>query len=630
MANGDGDQSKRPPLSQHDSDSQVSDKGQHGGQHHRQKKSAHHVGGRLHARVASSKSLHKGHGSTSSAKLTRRQASPSPDRGAFAFPPTTPLSHASGHRRATSDLNLSREASATNLLLKKNSSHTSLKRNRSKVEIIGKKSKSSTNLKSHGSTSALSNHNKHGGRAVNQVHFNLGDDEDDDVDNQEDEWVDASTSASPYLSRRTSVVSGGQNSAASSAGNSRPPTAASDQPPQQQQQQQPPPSPRPQSTRSTTNGPDSPRGVATSQHSQYLTSRILERTPAQHAPPMMSTETASVQPVSSSRAHSPDSSDNNTTMPPSPLARIRPGSSGNKPELTSRFITSATGTSGGSGSGPGTGPGSFTGALARAANGRIEVTTAPGEVRRPKSMGSLVAGRGGETEEEGGPSPRRTNGNGRVAADNDDEGVAGEKKTAAYVMNRTQQKINLQRASSSLEPSVPPHNHPALSMGGMAMASPAASHQGGVYGRGETVLPRLLERTGMEYLVVRRYQNPIARSLARLVQGREGKIRVLKRGHSAAHSRQGSELRGGGGPGPVLRELRERDGDRVGGLIGGRGGERRPGSRRGNVNGNGDGGGEGNTGLSGSSLVDGSEAADVDALLRNLWDRNMDLSAGQE
>ncbi|KAH8903465.1 hypothetical protein BR93DRAFT_971557 [Coniochaeta sp. PMI_546] len=614
MANGDGDQSKRPPLSQHDSDSQVSDKGQHGGHHHRQKKAAHHVGGRLHARIPSSKSLHKGHGSTSSAKLTRRPASPSPDH-AFAFPPPAPLSHASGHRRATSDLNLSRDASATNLLLKKNSSHTSLKRNRSKVEIIGKKSKSSTNLKSHGSTSALHNH-KHG-KAPNQVHFNLGDDE-DDGDNQEDEWVDASTSASPLLSRRTSVVSGGQQSAASSAGNSRPPTA-SEQPPQPQEP--PSPSPRPQSTRSTT-GQDSPRPASTSQHNQYLTSRILERTPAQGAPPMMSTETASVQPISS-RADSPDSD-----LPPSPLGRTRPGSSGNKTELTSRFITNSS-----AGSGSGTGPDSFTGALARAANGRLEAT-AP-EVRRPKSMNNLAV----RSEAEETRSPRRENG--KVTDDGDDAAAAADKKTAAYVMNRTQQKINLQRASSSLEPSIPPH-HPALSMTGMA--SPAASQ--GVYGRGpETALPRLLERTGMEYLVVRRYQNPIARSLARLAQipGQERKLRIPKN-RTPAHSRQGSELRSG----PV-QNLRDREGGGGGGgggvghnrgdvaglgLIGGRG-ERRPGSRRGGYGVmNGDGAvvvdGEGTTGLSGSSLVDGGEDANMLAVLRNLWDKNMDLSASQD
>ncbi|KAJ9134170.1 hypothetical protein NKR19_g8775 [Coniochaeta hoffmannii] len=599
MANGDGDQSKRPPLNQHDSDSQVSDKGQHGGQHHRQKTAKHHVGGRLHARVASSKNLHKGHGSTASVVKARRQPSPSPDH-AFAFPPTAPLSHGGSHRRATSDLNLSREPSATNLLLKKNSSHTSLKRNRSKVEVLGKKSKSSTNLKGH-TTAGLHHHQKNG-KPVNQVHFNLGDDEDEE-DNPEDEWVDASTSASPLLSRRASVVSGGQQSLASSAGNSRPPTAASEQPQQT-------PSPGPQNTPSSTNGNDSPRASSTSQHNQYLTSRILERTPAQGAPPMMSTETASGRPTSS-RAHSPDSD-----AAPSP--RMRPGSSGNKPELTSRFINSNSAES----SGPGTGPDSFTGALARAANGRIQV---PGpEVRRPKSTGNLSA-RGVATEEV--HYPKR--GNGRATED-DDVAVGADRKTAAYVMNRTQQKIDLQRASSSLEPNIAPH-HPALSMGVGGMSSPAASQ---VYGRGETVLPRLLERTGMEYLCVRRYQNPIARSLARLAQipGENRKLRIPKQRGTPAHSRQGSELRDS-----RVQNLRDREGgghrgDVAGlGLIGGRGERSRPGSRRGYGAANGDGtDGEQGTGLSGSSLVDGGEDATTLAVLRNLWDKNMDLSASQD
>lgn len=579
MANGDGDQSKRPPLSQHDSDSQVSDHhSQHGAQYHRPKTNKHHVGARIHARVPSSKSLHKAHSSTSNAKLNRRQASPSPT--AFAFPPTAPSS-AGGHRRVVSDLNLSHEA------LKKNSSHTNLKRNRSKVEIIGKKSKSSTNLRSHGSTTALHNHKQV--KAANQVHFNLGDDDDEDeTEIQEDEWVDASTSASPHLSRRASVVSSGKQSVASSAGNSRPPTASSQTPE--------PPSPRPQSTHSS-NGQSSPlaRTPSTTQHNEYLTSRVLARTPAQKvAPPMMSTETATVRPPST-RGPTPSPP---TTDSAAPSPRLRPGSSGNKAELTSRFITDASGGS--------TLPDSFTGALARAANGRIEVTHTD-VVRRPKSMGNLASR--GEADA-GPPTARRTNGNGNGKVRDDDE---PEKKGAAYVMNRTQQKINLQRASSSLEPSLPAH-HPALALTGMS--SPAS------VARGETMMGKVLERTGMEYLVVRRYQNPIARSLARLAM-QERKLRVAKHRvqHAPGHSRTGSELRG---PVQGLRD-REGGGSRggdVAGLIGR--GERRPGSRRGD--------GEDGLGMrmSGSSLVDGGEETSMLGVLRNLWDKNVDLSASQE
>jgi hypothetical protein len=241
-------------------------------------------------------------------------------------------------------------------------------------------------------------------------------------------------------------------------------------------------------------------------------------------------------------------------------------------------------------------------------------------------MGNLAAR--GPVEENLYPKQRE---NGRTTEDEDAGTV--DKKTAGYVMNRTQQKIDLQRASSSLEPSIPPH-HPALSMGvvGIGMSSPATSQ---VYGRGETVLPRLLERTGMEYLCVRRYQNPIARSLARLAQvpGQEKKLRIPKqRGHTPAHSRQGSELRDG-----RVQTLRDREGagsrgDVAGlGLIGGRGERSRPGSRRGYGGANGDAtDGEHGTGLSGSSLVDGGEDATTLAVLRNLWDKNMDLSASQD
>jgi hypothetical protein len=235
-------------------------------------------------------------------------------------------------------------------------------------------------------------------------------------------------------------------------------------------------------------------------------------------------------------------------------------------------------------------------------------------------MGNL-AGRG---EQEGPRAARSENGR----EDDDDAVPVGGKKASAYVMNRTQQKINLQRASSSLEPNIAPH-HPAM----VALSMPTDGPMPGGYGRGETVLPKFLERTGMQYLVVRRYQNPIARSLARLAQvpGQDKKLRIPKPGaRTPAHSRQGSELRSG----PV-QNLRDREGthgraDVAGlGLIGGRG-ERRPGSRRGYQNGAGDGLDDQATGLSGSSLVDGGEDATTLAVLRNLWDKNMDLSASQE
>jgi hypothetical protein len=566
----------------------------------------------------------------------------------FALPPVT---SGHSHRRSTSDLSVSRDPSGT--ALKKNASHTSLKRNRSKVDF-GKKSKSTTSLKSATSHAPINKHIK----TVNQVHFNLGDDDEDD----EGEWVDASTSASPLLSRRTSVVTSGSLSAP----NSRPPTAQEHRRPDEESHDKPP-----------NDGAHSPDHHTTG-HKQYLTSRILERTTAQQAAPIMSAEHVSVRNVSS-RHHSPDSHHSGSTLAGTPQlqSHMRPGSSG-KAELTSRFVHNS-GSSGkdnltsrfvhqstGSGSGPALdsfAAAANAGALARAANGRIEVLASAQEPRRPKSTSNLVQAH---------QNALRAQMQSENDEDDEDDQLGGivgvtrnrSKLNTAYVtqmeMNRTQQKLNLQRASSTLEQTVP---HPGINMGlgGLPVASNAP------YGGRDAILPKVLEKTGMEYLVVRRYQHPIGRSLRRLQQipGADKHRRIPKAGtHSRAASRAGSEY-GGMGPrsGPVMnlqmREHREgrdspsttstRESHRepgVVGLIGGRiDRDRRPGSRRGypglGINGGGmNGGGDDSpssrldertsTGLSGSSLVDGSEDANTLATLRNLWDRNMDLSASQE
>ncbi|RKU49246.1 hypothetical protein DL546_009617 [Coniochaeta pulveracea] len=672
MANGDSDrdtsQSKRPPLGQHDSDSQYSDHSHGHGHHvreHRTRATKHVVGGgasRLHARVPSSKTLHKTHGSTSSAKLTRRHTSPSPDRNVA---PSVTAGHGQGHRRSISDISVSREPTGTQL--KKNASHTSLKRNRSKVEV-GKKSKSTTSLKSAGSNGH--HHapvNKHI-KAVNQVHFNLGD---EDEDEDEGEWVDASTSASPLLSRRTSVVSGGPSSAA----NSRPPTSQEQRQPDEESDDRPP-----------NGGAQSPDRQSIISHKQQLTSRILERTASQQAPPMMSTEHVTGRTISTSRHHSPDSNGGSTLNgTPQLQSLMRPGSSGGKFELTSRFDHDA-GSSGREGvtsrfvnqnSGPGSGPGGIlaslanSGAISRAANGRAASSFHSEAPRQSKSTTHLEqAQRTALQAQHRSENPSDEEEAGTVS------GIVGvtrnrSKRNTPYSaaqleMNRTQQKLDLQRASSTLEQTVP-HPGIAMGLGGFPVAA-----TGSAYGSRDAALPKVLERLGTEYLVVRRYQHPIGRSLRRLQQlpGADKHRRIPKAGtHSRVASRAGSEY---GGPGlrsgPVMNLQRREQGEGssgtnsptssrdgmshrepgVVGLIGGRiDRDRRPGSRRGypglGLNGQGMPGDETpitgsttvvdsrmSTRLSGSSLVDITEDTSILATLRNLWDKNMDLSASQE
>ncbi|TDZ25163.1 hypothetical protein Cob_v001971 [Colletotrichum orbiculare MAFF 240422] len=258
-------QSKRPSLHHQESDSTNSD--QAGREHHHQQRTKpqkHLVGaGRLHARVPSSKALHKHHGSTASKLNHRRIASPSPERK-----PTS----ITGHRRVQSEAKLSRDNSSTNL--SKNASSASLRRNKSHGEV-NKKSKSADKLKRTNSNPAVNKVKPQ----KSQVHFDLGN------DGQEDEWVDASASASPYLSRRGSLASA-QSSAKhddSSANNSR--------------------------TETPTVQPSPPAAATpdreTLQHKAYLTSRLLQRTPSHGAPPKMTADTVSV----SRRGHSrsPDS-----------------------------------------------------------------------------------------------------------------------------------------------------------------------------------------------------------------------------------------------------------------------------------------------------------------------------------
>ena len=102
--------------------------------------------------------------------------------------------------------------------------------------------------------------------------------------------------------------------------------------------------------------------------------------------------------------------------------------------------------------------------------------------------------------------------------------------------SRTQQKLNLQRASSVMEPGQ------AISGGGGGVgASPLIGVGGPGFDGGNSRDPRigkLLERTGMEYLVVRRYQNPIARSLSRLgrLPGPEKTRRIPRNGTGLAQT----------------------------------------------------------------------------------------------
>ncbi|KXH46777.1 hypothetical protein CSIM01_06842 [Colletotrichum simmondsii] len=610
-------QSRRPPLNHQESDSTNSDQAHRDHHHQHRSKSQKHVvgGGRLHARVPSSKALHKHHGSTAS-KLSnhRRQASPSPDRN---------RASAAGHRRVQSEAKLSRDSSSANL--SKTASATSLRRNKSHGEVNKPaKIKSVEKLKRTSSNPAVNKVKSQ----KSQVHFDLGN------DGQDDEWVDASTSASPYLSRRGSLAStqasakpddgssSANNSASNSAGNSANNSRAE--------------TPAAQSSPLVPATPDR----ETVQHKAYLTSRLLQRTPSHGAPPKMTADTVSV----SRRGHSssPDSIGRGSTLGDSHNVSTLPGSAGD--ELISRFVNA--GSSGAAREGsfyqlPTPGPASL----------RSEENPSRG---RPQSSGSGRQGRHRDlplSDDEDGDSALETRKT-RETTDGTALAPRSERRFAPPAeKSRTQQKLNLQRASSVIEPGQ------AVGGGvGAVGASPLVGIGGPGYDGGASRDPRVakqLERTGMEYLSVRRFQNPVVRSLDRLAQvNRANKTQRIPRNGTVNGNGKAASVRGGVTPGG--QHMRNSSLNEAalaaasGGTGNGTGSTRRPVTPRAySIQTNGAGSsyeadgddhqssralheGNGVQGLSGSSLVGGEEDEGITAILRNLWEKNPDLSASQE
>jgi hypothetical protein len=581
-------QSKRPPLSHyvsHDSDSQASDHTSSQSTHHRPKPHKQHVvgAGRLYSRVPSTKALqHKPHHHHTKASNTtstnRRHPSPSPER-----PPERPPMLSAAHRRTTSDVRLSRDTSASNL--RKNTSHSNLhlKRNRSHVEV-GKRSRPAASAAAVAAAAAAvaprrSSSHKDVTRlkgAKGTVHFDLGTDGNDEVDADahDDEWVDASASASPYLSRRGSAAS----SSAQAPGKPDERADSADNP-----------NITPSDAQDTPDNPDRERV----QHKEYLTSRLLRRTPSQGAPPKMTTDTAVVP----ARSVSPDSglSRASSTLYESPrTAHVLPttvgSSNNNADELTSRFV-----------SGPGSGVNPETGSF-------YSPTNTVARVKRPKSMGSLHReNRHSMTDD----------------PDDEDESALAPRsrgstyKAAPAEKSRTQQKLNLQRASSTIEPV------PAGGGVGAVGASPLLG--GAAYDNRDPRIGKLIERTGQEYLVVRRHQNPIARSIARLQRlpgaDRNQHISKTNGANGSVHSKKSSELNSAAryGLSPSLGDAHRSQPQAP----------RREGSVRTNGASPNYEADDDRVHLSGASYV-GGEDEGVAALLRNLWDKSMELSASQD
>ncbi|KAI1329477.1 hypothetical protein F5Y16DRAFT_366102 [Xylariaceae sp. FL0255] len=582
-------QSRRPQVRRYESDSQVSQVSSsdhnhnHNHNNNNRQKQKHvvgggHGGGRLHTRVNSAKALHKQQQTSTTTTLNTDHR-------------TSMLAHP--HRRATSDLRLTAAAAAHHNSSSSSahphathqpSSHShsnfqpnlATKRNKSHVEI-SKRAKSHSNIKRSSSHKDV----RKAKGAKSTVHFDLGDN-----DGNDDEWVDASGSASPYLSRRGSVMSGGQSPGKpaqsnnnnnnnnsndnNTNGDNRPHTPT-------------PPSP--------SHSPDE-----TAQHNNYITSRLLKRTPSHGAPPQMSTESATVPPPSGSpvsqHSHGPPSL-YGTPKNPSSLG----GASGPE-ELTSRFMN---------GSGPSSGGPSDASYFisAHAPTSRTEA------IRRPHSTANLQQNHqdSSSDEEDGSALAPRSRRSLRQPAS----------------QSRTQQKLNLQRASSTIEPTQPGP--------GVGVSRPSLLVGSNDYEHRDPRIGKLLERTGMEYLVVRRYQNPIARSIARIAHlpGVNKHQTIPKQNGANGNSKSSMDLGGAGRLG-LSQSLSDVATARSRPATPRRSTSIRTTGARSSYDGDEDRERMNTRGSENSNYVgrNGNED-EITALLRNLWDKNsLDLSASQD
>ncbi|KAL7810012.1 hypothetical protein V8C44DRAFT_123144 [Trichoderma aethiopicum] len=560
-------QSKRPPLNHHASDhseaNTVTSSG-HAAAARPKHQKQHHVG-RLHGRVPSAtKALHKHNHSSSRVNLHRRQGSPTDLEAQLALRPVP-------HRRVTSDAKLPHhDPDAT---ISKSPLESNLKRNRSHVEI-SKRPKSADKLKRSSSGTGIHKPDKPDKPARSQVHFDLG------SEDAEDEWVDASGSNSPYLSRKGSLNSSTHSSypPGSSTANSRPQTpSALAAPPE------------------TSSSP----ARKEAERKDIPTTRLLQRTPSHGAPPQMSTDMVMAKAKAAPKYLSP--ADHTTLQPATHEPSASAGS--NDDGLISRFVEVPS-------SGL-TSEGSFYNPVRGGGSHRSEGLP-------PRPHGSTMLSRSHEY-----PSDNA------IQMESEDSVLVPKpaKRTAAPGANtsRTQQKLNLQRASSTLEP-----GQAVPGVGGVVGAGPLIGigdpgHDGG--NSRDPRVGKLLERTGMEYLVVRRHQNPIVRSLNRLSQlpglDKTKRIPRANTGSTMASKRSATDL--------AIRHIRNVSMPEGRQLL-----PTRLGGSSVKTNNDADSGFEGDDmnklseRLSGSSLVGGEEEDGIAALLRNLWEKPMDLSASTD
>jgi hypothetical protein len=304
---------------------------------------------------------------------------------------------------------------------------------------------------------------------------------------------------------------------------------------------------------------------------EIITSRLLQRHPPQNAPPQMSTLSATATPG------------NRSPSPPSHEQPFTNGTPTTHENIVSRFIGGSSDTHGVSSVSPGK-------SILDVSN----ISTGTGTKAKTETSASLPSQGTTELNSSSGRSNRST-------------------LSYNHPPSRTQQKLWLQRASSSIEPQ---QLAPSAGVGGMPGVRASA---GGISALGtgysdsrDPRLQREFERTGLEYLVVRRYKNPVGDSIARLgeLPGAQKNRRIpaqFGRGYAS----------GGDGPMGLSQSLRER---------GGRG-PVESGSARASLDGTR--GSKDDSGVN-RPVSQGLErhSDEIDQVLRRMWDR-VEMASGE-
>lgn len=398
------------------------------------------------------------------------------NRSKSTTPSTSP--HAQAHHVERNSSHVSLPRTASKVSVRKNWSTLSLKRNGSLKRL---ERESDADLAPDGDTRLKSHKTKQSQKAPPPVKFSIG------SDGHDDEWTEESNSQSPETTRRSSV-------------------APSEEPRARRRSSSPPPAPSPppdtshplSSARPPPQSPpqDIPRLADRSSFhyrsrildADAITSRLLQRHPPHMLPPRLSSISATATPTGGhsprSFGHSHVSTLNGTPSMPH--------------DGVSRFITGSS-NSGGTSADNSHGT-CKTLSTSSPPNGSLDAS------KRAKSTSHITSSRPDEEVDEDDDEPRALPPRSRQHSTH---GVFN-----ASQSSRTQQKLNLQRASSNMEPPQPGPAPVALSQAVNGAVLPGPSGQAPE----ATRLAKQYEQACMEYAVVRRYKNPVGDALGRLDQ----------------------------------------------------------------------------------------------------------------